>query len=98
MDARFWVNLQAEYGMRSASRALQQGAAQRTRPVGCNFSRAQNPEGAPGPPLPHPPGGTVPMICTILSTVDTSVSGVTLPITPRSVTRFSVATLISSVK
>jgi hypothetical protein len=38
------------------------------------------------------------MICTILSMVNTSVSGVTLPITPRSVARVSVATPISSVK
>jgi addiction module HigA family antidote len=33
MDARFWVNLQAEYDMRLASRALQQGGAQRIRPL-----------------------------------------------------------------
>jgi hypothetical protein len=32
----------------------------------------------------HPPGGIVPMICTILSTEDTSVSGVTSAITERS--------------
>ena len=32
MDARFWVNLQAEYDMRLASRALQQGGAQRILP------------------------------------------------------------------
>jgi addiction module HigA family antidote len=31
MDARFWVNLQAQYGMRIASGALQQSAAQRIR-------------------------------------------------------------------
>ena len=33
MDARFRVNLQAEYDMRIASRALQQGGAQRIRPL-----------------------------------------------------------------
>ena len=32
MDARFWVNLQAEYDKRLGSRALQQGGAQRIRP------------------------------------------------------------------
>jgi addiction module HigA family antidote len=32
MDARFWVNLQTEYDMRIAIRALQQGGAQRIRP------------------------------------------------------------------
>ena len=31
----------------------------------------------------HPPGGTLPMICSILSTVETSVSGVTFPMTPQ---------------
>lgn len=33
MDARFWVNLQAEYDVRMASRALQQGGAKRIRPL-----------------------------------------------------------------
>jgi len=37
MDARFWVNLQAEYDMRIGSRALQQGAAYQIRTFGCNF-------------------------------------------------------------
>ena len=32
MDARFWVNLQAEYDMRIASRALQEGGGHRIRP------------------------------------------------------------------
>lgn len=32
MDARFWVNLQVEYDLRIASRALQQGGGHRIRP------------------------------------------------------------------
>jgi addiction module HigA family antidote len=32
MDARFWVNLQAEYDMRLACRSLQQGGGLRIRP------------------------------------------------------------------
>ena len=38
------------------------------------------------------------MICVMLCVVETSVSGVTLPITARRVARFSLATPIYSVK
>jgi hypothetical protein len=43
VDARFWVNLQAEYDMRIGSRALQLGTAYQIRPFGYDFKPGGEP-------------------------------------------------------